>query len=102
MTFPTNITKAHLEKAIKEIDQEGVRKGRHSSTYDLFYNDQLYPPKLVISIANRFANDVELDPNEFEGGLNTEAFKLLQDSGFEIRSKSDPIKRLIEKYKKQC
>ena len=100
MTFPTNITKAHLEKAIKEIDQEGVRKGRHSSTYDLFYNDQLYPPKLVISIANRFANDVELDPNEFEGGLNTEAFKLLQDSGFEIRSKSDPIKRLIEKYKK--
>lgn len=100
MTFPINITKAHLEKAIKEIDQEGVRKGRHSSTYDLFYNDQLYPPKLVISIANRFANDVELDPNEFEGGLNTEAFKLLQDSGFEIRSKSDPIKRLIEKYKK--
>jgi hypothetical protein len=29
--IPNNITKEHLEKAIAEIDKDGVRTGRHSS-----------------------------------------------------------------------
>ena len=33
--IPDNITKEHLKKAIEEIDSVGIRKGRHSSTYDL-------------------------------------------------------------------
>lgn len=58
--IPDNITKEHIEKAIAEIDKKGVRKGRLSSTYDLVHNGKSYPPKLVISIANRFANEEEL------------------------------------------
>ena len=36
MTLPP-INKDHILSAIQEIDNEGVRKGRHSSTYDLIY-----------------------------------------------------------------
>ena len=53
--IPDNITKEHLKKAIEEIDSVGIRKGRHSSTYDLVHNNKSYPPKLVISLANKYA-----------------------------------------------
>ena len=99
--IPKNINKEHLEKAIKEIDKDGVRKGRHSSTYDLIHNGKTYPPKLVLSIANRYANGTELDSNDFGGGKDTPAFELMKAEGFEIIPKNDPIKSLIENYKKR-
>lgn len=85
--IPDNITKAHLEKAIEEIDKKGITKGRHSSTYDVVYKGKSYPPKLVISIANRFANGEELDSKNFSGGKNTQAFQLLKKEGFHIELK---------------
>ena len=97
--FPNNITKEHILRAIKAIDEQGVRKGRHSSTYDLVFEGKIYPPKLVISIANRFANGVELEPSEFEAGMKKPAFKLLKQEGFTIVPKQDPVQRLIEDYK---
>jgi len=89
--IPDNIKKEHIEKAIEEIDREGIRKGRHSSTYDLVYNGKTYPPKLIISIANKYANGLELDPNDFGGGKDTEAFKILESNGFTIKEKSETL-----------
>jgi hypothetical protein len=86
--IPNNINKVHLEKAIEEIDKDGIRKGRHSSTYDLIHNGKPYPPKLVLSIANRYANNSELDSNDFAGGKGTEAFQLLENEGFIIVEKA--------------
>jgi hypothetical protein len=100
--IPDNITKEHLEKAIEEIDRDGVRKGRHSSTYDLLHNGKSYPPKLVISIANKYANGSELNPNDFGGGKDTKAFELLQKEGFSIKEKpktANPIYTLLMKAK---
>jgi len=100
--IPDNITKEHLEKAIEEIDRDGVRKGRHSSTYDLLHNGKSYPPKLVISIANKYANGSELNPNDFGGGKDTKAFELLQKEGFSIKEKpktANPIYTLLMKVK---
>jgi hypothetical protein len=95
------ISKKDIISAIKEIDSNPeLRKGRASSTYDLIYEGLDYPPKLVISIANKLATGKELNPNDFEGGIGTPAFKLLEDFGFEIQKKRDPIKLLIEDYKK--
>lgn len=99
--IPKNIKKEHLEKAIEEIDKDGIRKGRHSSIYDLIHNGKSYPPKLVLSIANRYANGTELDANDFGGGKDTPAFELMKTEGFEIVLKNDPIISLIEKYKKR-
>ena len=48
--------------------------------YDLKYNNKLYPPKLVISLANKYANGKELDHNLFSGGIGTKAFTLLEKS----------------------
>ena len=99
--IPKNIKKEHLEKAIEEIDKDGIRKGRHSSIYDLIHNGKSYPPKLVLSIANRYANGTELAANDFGGGKDTPAFELMKTEGFEIVLKNDPIISLIEKYKKR-
>jgi 5-methylcytosine-specific restriction protein B len=86
--IPENITKEHLLKAIEEIDRGGIRPGRHSSTYDLIYRGKAYPPKLVISIANKFANGEELDHNSFSGGTETPAFNHLKSKGFTVKKKS--------------
>jgi Cdc6-like AAA superfamily ATPase len=99
--IPKNIKKEHLEKAIAEIEKDGIRKRRHSSTYDLIHNGKSYSPKLVLSIANRYANGTELDSNDFGGGKDITAFELMKAEGFGIVPKNDPIKSLIENYKKR-
>ena len=79
------ISKKDILDAIDAIDADvELRRGRASSTYDLIYNNIAYPPKLVISIANKFATGYELQPNDFPGGLDTPAFKLLESFDFEI------------------
>lgn len=96
MTLPP-IKKDHILSAIQEIDKEGVRKGRHSSTYDLIYEGKPYPPKLVISIATRFLTGEELDPDGFDGGQGTDSFKLIRSLGFDI-SKKNNIKSIIRQF----
>ena len=94
------INREHILAAIEEIDREGIRPGRNSSTYDVIHEGKPYPPKLVISIANRFATGEELDSSIFSGGMDTPAFQLLKKEGFEIVSKRNDIQDLIRKYKK--
>lgn len=84
------ITKKHILLAIKEIDENiSLRKGRASSTYDLIFEGKEYPPKLVISIANRYATGEELDADKFHGGLDTPAFDLLKKEGFIVKKKNE-------------
>jgi 5-methylcytosine-specific restriction endonuclease McrBC GTP-binding regulatory subunit McrB len=92
------ITKEHILKAIQEIDNEGVRPGRNSSTYDLIYNDKPYPPKLILSIANKYATGKELDHNTFAGGQGTPAFNLLKNEGFIIKNKLDLANSSITRF----
>ena len=97
--IPSNITKEHFLNAIREIDEKGVRKGRDSTTYDLLHEGKAYPPKLVMSLANKYANREELNPESFVAGMNHGAFRLMIREGFEIIRKNDPVKILIKKYK---
>lgn len=99
---PNNITKEHINTAIAEIDQKGVQNGAHSTTYDLIHNGNRYPPKLVLSLANKYANGNELDRSTFTGGDNTEAFNYIKNLGFKIDVKSkipDLIKDFLEQSK---
>jgi 5-methylcytosine-specific restriction protein B len=86
--------------AIKEIEANSLlRKGRASSTYDLIYDGKDYPPKLVVSIANKYATGIELDANEFYGGPNKPAFDLLKKEGFMIVKKSDLLNfKILNEY----
>ena len=80
--IPENISQAHVLQAIEEVDRTGIPKRRHSKNYSLLYQDHCYPPKLIISLANRFANGEELSPQRFNGGHETNDF--LAKLGFEI------------------
>ncbi len=93
MTIPSNINREHLLKAIEKINIEGVPSMGDSQYYDVNYNNQNYPPKLIISYANFFANGTALDRSSFKGGLNTPAFRLLEKEGFEIVEKNNNIKK---------
>lgn len=64
-------------QAIEKIDIEGIPPKGDSSYYDVLYNNKRYPPKLIVSYANIFANGSVLSRDTFEGGIGTECFKLL-------------------------
>ncbi|MGC8726194.1 MAG: hypothetical protein ACP5RS_06435 [Thermoplasmata archaeon] len=83
--IPKNITKNDVLKAVNEIDKTGIPKNRNSRKYELEYNGKRYPPKYVISIANKYVNGKELKPLEFNGGKETNEF--LNKLGFDIRHK---------------
>jgi len=91
MSIPSNITRENLLSAIEKIDNEGVPSDAASRYYDVVFNNKKYPPKLVVSYANIFANGNEIDRNTFAGGVNTPCFKLLQSSGFEIIQKTNEV-----------
>lgn len=99
MALPNNIQKEHLLKAIEKIESEGIPSDADSQYYDVKYNGKIYPPKVVVSYANIFANGTELNRNTFPGGANTQCFNLLQKNGFEIvkknRSYFTELKRFI-------
>ena len=87
MSFLINISKDHLLKAIEKIDTQGIPTDADSQYYDVLYNGKGYPPKVVVSFANLFANGEELDRKTFSGGIDKPAFKLLEENGFKMFQK---------------
>jgi len=87
MSIPSNINREHLLKAIDKIDKDGIPSGADSQYYDVVFNDKRYPPKLIVSFANIFANGIELERTGFGGGINSNCFKLLEKEGFIIETK---------------
>jgi hypothetical protein len=81
--IPGEITREHILKAIKEIDTKGVPEGRRSRKFVLEYKGKEYPPKYVLSLANKYPNGFELDSEEFSGGKESNEF--LQSRGFAIK-----------------
>jgi len=80
--IPKNIMREHILIAIEEIDRKGIPEGRRLKKYQLIYKGKKYPPKYVISQANRIANGQELDHSLFSGGTETNNF--LRDLEFQI------------------
>lgn len=92
---PQNITREHILKAIERIDREGIPSNAYSSTHDVLVEGKSYPPKLVISWANIFANGEELEQQKFGGGKEKDCFKLLEKEGFLI-TEQDGVSGLYE------
>lgn len=80
--IPQNITDNDIRQALNEIDKSGYPETREPTGYYLKFNERRYPPKVVISIANKVANGQELDSSKFSGGEETNSF--LSSRGFEI------------------
>ena len=80
--IPQNIRKQHIENAIDEIRNKGDPKGRESRKYKLIFDGQPFPPKYVVSLANKYANGEELDSSVFDGGAETNSY--LESRGFRV------------------
>ena len=84
------VTDADVLRAIKEYDQLGPDRffAEHgfgpTTTYDLVWNERLYPPKAILGTAYEFATGQRLASGDFEGG-KTGAVKVLGNLGFTIQ-----------------
>jgi MoxR-like ATPase len=79
--IPSNITKEHIKKAISEISEKEIPPTRKEKKYVLHEDGKTLPIKYVISIANKFANLVELESEEFNA---IETKKFLEEKGFNV------------------
>jgi len=95
--IPKNIKRQHILSAIQEIDQKGIPKNRQSHKFQLVLANRHYPPKYVVSLANKYANSVLLTSSEFGGGNETNSF--LRNLGFTITDKSAPTIRKTKRKK---
>ena len=80
--IPKNIKRRHILKVIREIDRNGVPESRKSRRFQLVYKGRDYPPKYVVSLANKHANGFELESSQFSGGQETNSS--LRRLGFKI------------------
>lgn len=81
MAIPNNINKSHIQKAISEILKKNIPSARKEVHYSLIVNGVNLPPKYILSVANIYANGIELDSKEF---ISNEARAYLEKKGFEI------------------
>jgi hypothetical protein len=96
--IPKNIRREHILKAIDEVRKTGVPKGRGSRKFLIEFDGDYYPPKYIISLANRYANGKELKPSEFSGGIESNNF--LRVLGFKI-VEALPKKAVLAPLKKR-
>lgn len=104
--IPWNINRVHVLKAIGEIDRNGIPKGRESKKFLLLHDGKYYPPKYVLSVANKYANGMKLDPSKFSGGQETNrflirlGFKVVEFSSLRTSAKSSFTRGKISEGKK--
>jgi hypothetical protein len=84
------VTDADVVRALKEYDQLGPERffSEHgfgpTTTYDLDWNERLYPPKAILGTAYELATGQRLASTDFEGGKSG-AVKVLGKLGFTVR-----------------
>jgi len=97
LRIPQNIRREHIIQAIEEIKKVRWPPRNNSTTYDLFYEGERYPPKIVVMYANKYANGELFDVSQFSGGEET-TNKFFRARGFEILPKKEiaPAFRYID------
>jgi hypothetical protein len=86
------VTHDDVVRAIREYDQLGPEQffSEHgfgpTTTYDLVWNESLYPPKAILGAAYEFATGQRLASGDFEGGKSG-AVKVLGQLEFTIRAR---------------
>jgi len=99
--FTKDIQREHVIKTLSEIDKNEILPDARSTTYDLIEGQHRYPPKLVLSLASKYASGVEFNRSLFSGGEVSPAFALLRKLGFHIERK-DFVEVLISQFLKQA
>ncbi len=87
--IPKNITIDHIIKAIEYIDKNGVPERHNSNKYELRFNGvsrypPLYPPKYIIAVANKIANNVKISTRGFNAVQAKDHIISLRHDSFRI------------------
>ena len=86
------VSPADVSRAIEEYDRLGPEQffSKHgfgpTTTYDLVFDGDRYPPKAILGAAYQFATGRQLASADFEGG-KTGAVRVLRELGFTVRKK---------------
>jgi hypothetical protein len=85
-----SVSRADVLRAIGEYDDLGAERfySEHgfgpTTTYDLVWEEHLYPPKAILGTAYEFATGERLASGDFEGGKSG-AVRVLGKLGFTIQ-----------------
>ena len=91
-----NVTHADVLRAIQEYDQLGPERffSTHgfapTTTYDLVWEQRLYPPKAILGTAYELATGERLASGDFEGGKSG-AVNVLEKLGFSVQERRPAI-----------
>ncbi len=88
--IPKNITREHVHQAIEEIKKIHWPERNNSIKYDILFEGERYPPKIVVMYANKYANGELFDVSKFSGGEDT-TNKFFRARGFEIALKKETV-----------
>jgi len=92
------VTRSDVLRAIQEYDRLGAEQffSDHgfgpTTTYELIWEKQAYPPKAILGAAYEFAAGQQLRSGDFEGGKSG-AVRVLGKLGFTIQGKHQPARR---------
>jgi hypothetical protein len=90
-----SVTRTEVLRAMKEYDRLVAKDffAAHgfapTTTYDLVWENRLYPPKAILGTAYEFATGQRLASADFEGGKSG-AVKVLGDLGFTVQPRHQP------------
>lgn len=88
------VNKEHILLGIKDYEEKGLPSGfGPSSTYDLKFDGQSYPPKAVMAYANFHAVRRKIECY-FKGGIGTDCFKAFERNNFDVIPKNQEIKEV--------
>ena len=85
--FRAQITREDIQEAIAALERGEVHAFGPSISYDILEGGRRYPPKAVVGLAARRVLGRALRPDEFSGGEESWAFRLLRDRGFNVVKK---------------
>jgi hypothetical protein len=86
------VTRNDVLRAIQEYDRLGSEEffSDHgfgpTTTYDLLWEERLYPPKAILGTAYEFATGERLASGDFEGGKSG-AVRVLGKLGFTVQER---------------
>jgi len=96
------ILEEHVKIAMENIEASGIPTGRGSQSYDVLNLEtgKKYPPPYLIDLAYTEATGLKLPDGFFDKiKKNGPHFKKIENLGFQIIEKKDPIDNLIARYK---
>jgi hypothetical protein len=85
------ISRDDLLAAIEALDRGEAHSFGPSTFYDLMLDGRRYPPKAVVGLAAKRTLGRPLRPDEFSGGQESWAFRLLRERGFKVVRKQGVV-----------